>query len=348
MKTVVEQKQDLRQHPRPESRRGQSLRRGHGSGKEKPAEDTAASPARRKWLSIAIGVLAIGLGSYLLYRTLSRLDPSQLADQVLSVSLARLALALCFAAASYVCLTGFDTLALRYVGKPLPYRQAALASFTSLSLGHNIGFAALSSGAVRYRFYTRWGLTTEEVAKLIVFCGVTVGLGLSTLAGLSILLQPDIAGQLTGLGPTAVTALGFLCLAATLVYVGLTSLSLGPLHIHKWSIEIPPVRYALAQVVLGVVNFSLVAACLHQALVAFHDVSFTTVATVYVTANALTLLSHVPSGLGVIESTVTHMLPHTSVIGAVLIFRFCYFLVPLSLGLLSLALSEIALKRRSD
>jgi len=297
--------------------------------------------AKRNLLSLAIGILAVGLGAFLLYRTLSRFELGQLVDQVFSVSRTQLLLALGFAAASYVCLTGFDTLALRYVGKPLPYRRAALTSFTSLSLGHNIGFAALSSGAIRYRFYTRWGLGTEDVAKVILFCGTTVGLGLVALAGLSILLQPDIAGQLTSLGSAAVTALSAFCLSIPLAYVIVAALSPGPLRIHKWSIEMPPLRYALLQVVLGVLNFSLVAASLHQALIAFHSVSYTTVATVYVTANALTLLSHVPSGLGVIESTVTHMLPDASVIGAVLIFRFVYFLVPLSFGLVALALSEI-------
>lgn len=38
------------------------------------------------------------------------------------------------------------------------YPRAALASFTSLAIGHNVGVAALSSGAVRYRFYSRWAL----------------------------------------------------------------------------------------------------------------------------------------------------------------------------------------------
>src|SRR5690606_1118282 len=45
-----------------------------------------------------------------------------------------------FAAASYLCLTGFDALAVRYAGRPLPYRRVALASFVSLTIGHNIGF----------------------------------------------------------------------------------------------------------------------------------------------------------------------------------------------------------------
>src|SRR5690606_20540795 len=97
---------------------------------------------------------------------------------------ANIALAFAFAACSYLCLTVFDFLALRYAGKPLSYPRAALASFTSLAIGHNVGVAALSSGAVRYRFYSRWGLDAEEIAKLIVFCAVTVSLGLVTLAGL--------------------------------------------------------------------------------------------------------------------------------------------------------------------
>ena len=124
----------------------------------------------RNWKYL-IAAAAIGLAAFLLYRTLSRYSLDQLVEAVSAVPVPRLLGAAGFAAASYLCLTCFDYLALRYVGKPLPYPKAALASFTALSLGHNIGLAALSSGAVRYRFYSRWGLSTGEVAKVIVFCG---------------------------------------------------------------------------------------------------------------------------------------------------------------------------------
>src|SRR3954469_3454903 len=117
----------------------------------------------------------------------------------------------CFAAASYICLTGFDWLALHYCGRPLPYRKAALASFTSLSLGHNFGFAALSSGAVRYRFYSRWGLSAEQIARVIIFCGVTVGLGLILLGGIALLFNPLRAHQVTGLEPHALFGIGMFC-----------------------------------------------------------------------------------------------------------------------------------------
>jgi uncharacterized membrane protein YbhN (UPF0104 family) len=106
-------------------------------------------------------------------------------------------------------------------------------------------------------------------------------------------------------------------------------------------LEFPSLKTAAQQIGLGVLNFSLVAACLHQALNAISDVSYPTVATVYVIANAAALASHVPGGLGVIESTVLFLLPNQSTIAAVLIFRFVYFLMPLTFGLASLLLSEV-------
>jgi uncharacterized membrane protein YbhN (UPF0104 family) len=148
------------------------------------------------WVVLATVLLA----GFLLYRTLSRYSFDEVVAAVWAVPSSRLALAAGFAAASYLCLTGFDALALRYVGKPLPYRKIALASFTSLSLGHNIGLAALSSGAIRYRFYSRWGLSACDVAKLIAFCAVTVALGLATLGAAALLLRTDLAMRLGARG----------------------------------------------------------------------------------------------------------------------------------------------------
>ncbi|MGO7859663.1 UPF0104 family protein, partial [Rhizobium ruizarguesonis] len=95
----------------------------------------------------------------------------------------------------------FDVLAIRSLGKSLPYSRIALASFIILSLGHNIGFAGLISGAFLYRFYSRWGLTAEDVAKIILFFGVTVGLGLITLGGLAMIVNPGEAGRRRRIDP---------------------------------------------------------------------------------------------------------------------------------------------------
>lgn len=230
-------------------------------------------------------------------------------------------------------------------GRPLAYRRAALASFTSLSLGHNIGFAALSSGAVRYRFYSRWGLGAGDVGRVILFCGATVGLGMMTLGGVALLAMSATAAELTGLSRGTVLALGAANLALVGAYVALAGLRRAPLQVWRWQVEMPAFRLALAQVGIGAANFAFVAACLHQATSAVADVPFLGVASVYVIANATALVAHVPGGWGVIETVVMRLLSGADVIGAVLVFRIVYFLVPLALGGAAFAISEMVLRR---
>jgi uncharacterized membrane protein YbhN (UPF0104 family) len=301
----------------------------------------------RNWKYL-IAAAAIGLAALLLYRALSRYSLEQLVAAVSAVPAPRLLGAAGFAAASYLSLTFFDYLALRYVGRPLPYPKAALASFTALSLGHNVGLAALSSGAVRYRFYSRWGLRAGEVAKVIVFCGITVGLGLLTLGGAALLLRSGLAVEITGLTQPLVLALGWGCLALPAIYLILSVFVRRPLRIRHWSLEVPAFRLAVGQVLIGSINFAFVAACLHQALSAVAEVPYLGVASVYVIANATALVSHVPGGLGVIESVVMYLLPQSDLIGPLLVFRFVYFLVPLGLGSVLFAMTELILRRRGS
>jgi uncharacterized membrane protein YbhN (UPF0104 family) len=298
----------------------------------------------RNWKYL-IAAAAICLAAFLLYRTLSRYSLEELIAAVDAVPVPRLLAAAGFAAASYLCLTFFDYLALYYVGRPLPYPKAALASFTALSLGHNIGLAALSSGAVRYRFYSRWGLGAGEVAKVIVFCGITVGLGLMTLGGAALLLRSGLAVEITGLALPVIIALGLGCLAVPAIYLTMSMFVRRPLRIRRWSLEVPAFRLAIGQVLVGSINFAFVAACLHQALAAVADVAYLGVASVYVIANATALVSHVPGGLGVIESVVMYLLPQNDLIGPLLVFRFVYFLAPLGLGCILFAVTELALRR---
>jgi hypothetical protein len=299
---------------------------------------------RLAYLLVGIGILIAG---YLLYRGLSRYTLEDILASVRAVPAGHIAIAAGFAAASYLCLTGFDWLALRYVGHPLPYGQTALASFVSLSLGHNIGFAGVSSGAIRYRFYSRWGLSTAEVAKLVLFCGLTVGLGLTVLGAAALLLRPEIPVAFTGLSPTVIRLIGFGCVAAIAVYLALAAFLRQPLVIRGFSLEMPPLRLALGQVCIGPLNFACVAACLTAAVSAASQAAYLDVATAYVSGNVLALLSHVPGGLGVIEGVVMYLLPGKNLIGPLILFRVVYFFVPLVIGLTVFASAEIAFRRSS-
>lgn len=296
----------------------------------------------RRWpsaLRALLALAAIALAAYLLSRTLRGHSYEELSELLRSAAAPQVVAAFGFALSSYACLTLFDFFALRYAGKPLAYRRAALASFTSLLLGHNIGLAALSSGAIRYHFYARWGLTVGDVAKVILYCGATVGIGLGTLAALALLLRSDLAVKLTGLPVGAVLAMAIGLIIALLAYLVLCIFIRGRWRIGSWEIELPSPRLAAVQFVIGPLNFALVAACLHQALSSVGTVSYPDVAASYVLANIASLIAHVPGGLGVIEAVVATVLPGAGVVAGLIIFRVVYFLVPLLPGAALLAFS---------
>lgn len=306
--------------------------------------------AGRHLLKLAVSV-AVCLAIFLVYRSLGRYTIDEIEASVRAIEGFRLAAAFFFVCLSYLCLTGFDTLAVRYVGRPLPYRRTALASFTALAIGHNVGLAALSSGAVRYRFYSRWGLTGEEIAKIIVFCGITVGLGLATLAGLSLLLAGRNAPDFLGMGPGMRTVAGLACLAGPVTYLLLCTFLRRPLQVRTWRFELPQLRLAAGQVVIGTLNFACVTAVIHQLLRSFSEAGYLDVASAYVTANLTAIVSHVPGGLGVLEATMLGILPEAATIGATSIgaliaFRVLYFFVPLTVAVPTFLVAEAYYRHR--
>src|SRR5205807_4939715 len=100
-------------------------------------------------------------------------------------------------------LTFYDVFALRTIGrKDIPYRVAALGSFTSYSVGHNVGASIFTGGAVRYRIYSVWGLDAIGVAKVCFIAGLTFWLGNATVLGLGIALDPRAASAINLLPPS--------------------------------------------------------------------------------------------------------------------------------------------------
>ena len=287
------------------------------------------------------------IAAFLIWRITRQYELDEVMDSVAAIPASRLLLAVGFAAMSYLCLTGFDWLAVRYVGHPLPWRKCALASFVALSIGHNVGVSAFSSGAIRYRFYSRWGLEGAEIVKVIMFCALTVAIGLTTLGGVALVLSPDLASDYTRLPGSVVLLVGWGCLGLAAAYLVVSFFDWPALRFRKHSVRVPPFRLAAAQAVIGPLNFACVAACLYQGVAAVSDVGYVAVASSYVIANVTAIISHVPGGLGVIESVLLFLIGGGKVIGAVLVFRVVYFFLPLAIGGTTFLLIELGLLVRS-
>jgi uncharacterized membrane protein YbhN (UPF0104 family) len=300
----------------------------------------------RRWTTVGTGLIILA-AAYLVVAALRQFTLDEVVQSLRGVSAGRLGLAALYAGASYITLTGFDLLGVRYAGRKLAYRRIALASFVSLSIGHTVGLAPLSSGAIRYRFYSRWGLGIAEIGLIIVFSAVTVGLGEAAVAATALLLRQEDAARVLELSPFATTLIGAGCAAAVATYLLLAVFLRRPFHVFGRRLRLPDWRMALAQIAIGTLNYTFVTAALQQA-VGPDRIDYGTTATAYVLGSLAALLSHIPGGLGVLEAVIVTLLPHADVIGGLVAFRALYYFAPLSLGVLLFAASEItqSIRRR--
>ena len=92
-------------------------------------------------------------------------------------------------------LTIYDVLGLRYISERLAYGRTAAVSFVGFAIGNTVAPSIVSAGAIRYRAYSRWGMDALEIAKVATFCSVTSGLGMTVLAGLGLLIAPDVVAE---------------------------------------------------------------------------------------------------------------------------------------------------------
>ncbi len=100
---------------------------------------------------------------------------------------------------------------LRAAGAALPARAIAYArilftSFIAYSFGHTLGFAAFTGSAIRFRLYVSAGITAIDVATVTAFCSLSLGIGLATVLGVSLLVTPEHAAAHPAPGPQLVAA----------------------------------------------------------------------------------------------------------------------------------------------
>src|SRR5919204_2861324 len=172
-------------------------------------------------IGVALSLTLIAIAAVVLYRILRTIETREVVEALLAANLHNVALAALFVAGGYFTLTFYDLFALRTIGRPdVPYRVAALAGFTSYSVGHNVGASVLTGGAVRYRIYSACGLDAIEVAKICFIAGLTFWLGNATVLGLGIAFDPQAATAIDQLPPWFNRAGAIIVLVILASYVG--------------------------------------------------------------------------------------------------------------------------------
>lgn len=336
-----------------------SARSGLSAGAgENPTEEAGAEPVivarpphrRLAWLGTAVSILLFGVSVAVLWHMASDVDIGEVTAAFTAASGRQIGLAVLFTSLSYLLLTGYDALALRQLKLRVPYRTTALASFTSYAVSFNLGFPLLTGGTVRYWIYAPKGVSTGRVAALTVVAGLTFWLGMGAVLGWTLVRNAGPVAVLTYANRQVIELIGLAAAVVVAGYLVWVSVKRRAVTIQGWRLELPGFRLSLGQMLIGVGDVCAGAAVLFVLLPGGHGIGFETFLAIYVFAAMLGIASHAPGGLGVFEATILlalSSLPREPVLGALLLFRICYYVVPFVVALALLGAYEVSTRLRA-
>jgi uncharacterized membrane protein YbhN (UPF0104 family) len=213
-----------------------------------------------------------------------------------------------------------------------------------------LGFPLLTAGTVRYWIYSPKGVSPGRVASLTVIAGVTFWLGMALVLAWSLIRKADELASLVYTHIWVNQLVGLVAAVFVIGYMAWVSVKRRAVKIQGWRLELPGFRLSLAQILIGAGDVCAGAGVLFVLLPGGHNLDFETFVAVYIFAVMLGVASHAPGGLGVFEATILLALsnyPREPVLGALLLYRLCYYLVPFVIALALLGAYEIRNRIRS-
>lgn len=251
--------------------------------------------------------------------------------------------------ACYAVLPLYDLLGLRYARTPIPLRRSLQASFFAYAFSQTLGFAALTGGAFRLRFWTASGLTTSDVARAATFSAIGFWIGILTACGLALTFETLPPAVLAYAPALALRAMGVTLLGVVVTYCILASVRRRPLTVGGVRFVSPGPGLTALQVVVAAADWTLAGVVLWVLLPPAPGLTFVAFLGAFALSQAVGLVSHVPGGLGVFDSLMVLLLaPHVSTplaLASLVAYRAIYYLLPFMVAALMLAVL-VARRRR--
>ncbi len=308
-------------------------------------------PRLKKLLRHAPALLGVALlcgAIYVVQREFRSLKLEDIATAVEAIPVHALVISFVWTILSYGVLTFYDRLGTIYAGHKVSYRRVSFASFCAYALSHNLGFAAVSGAAVRYRLYAHWGLTPIQIAKVVAFCSLTFGLGGMVLGGAILFVEPGsipFFGQ--HLPHWMLYGVGLGLWAIVGAYVTLAKV-FGTVRLFGHEVGLPGWRMAILQVLLATADVAITASIFYALLPHAPGLTWLIFLGVYVASYTAGLAANLPGGIGVFDTAMLlGLAPYLDapvVLGAIVVFRLYYYIIPLFLAGSMFAGNELLLR----
>lgn len=325
---------------------------------EKPPSSVTAGKMdwwRRLMTGLSFGVCALAIAA--VYHGLKDTDWGLVWRDLRGISPWDLGQAMIFVACSYGAIAWYDILAFRYIERTLARRKIAFAGLITYAISPNVGFAFLSGSVLRYRLYRHWQISPLDIAKVIAFTNLSLWIGLIPITGLvftftDFTIPPAIAQQLPSLSPGAI---GILLLSVSAIYLAYLALISRQKTVWRWqnfAFKLPSLALTYQQILVFALDWGFAALTLYFLL--GEPLNYFSFFGIYVVAMVLGLVSTVPGGLGVFETTIIYFLAveqsPEKTLATLIVFRCLYYFLPFVLAVIALlgfeARQQIQARRR--
>lgn len=286
------------------------------------------------WLKRIATVAFFSLIAWLLVSQARHIEWEKVLGALRGYPLATAGGAAALALASFGLYSCFDLLGRRYTGHRLSTATVMTTTFVSYVFNLNLG-SVVGGVALRYRLYSRLGLRTGVITRVMSLSMLTNWMGYVLLAGLVFSLQPPALPENWPIAPAELRLTGFALLTVALAYLAACAFSRRrTLRLRGHAVELPSIRMASLQLLMGAGNWLLMASIIFVLLQ--QRVDFSAVASTLLVAAVAGVITHIPAGLGVLEAVFVALLPtqlpHYELLAALIAYRVIYYLTPLAVA----------------
>lgn len=292
----------------------------------------------RQFIPIIIGVALLIICIYALNNELKHYSIQEIINSLNNISQNRKLAAIILTFLGYLMITFYDILAFYYIKHSLSLSRIILTSFLSYGIANTIGFTIFSGTAIRYRFYTPWGISKLKIAKIIAFTHLSFWLGIFGVGSIVFLVDPLTLPKMLKLPFNTVHPIGIIFLLIVTSYLIFSYFYHKPIHFQGEELALPSVNLSLGLILISALDWGLAAGVLYVLLPPNIDLSYPAFFGIYLLGLTAGIISNVPGGLGVFETVIIFLLnaeiPTQNILGALLAYRGIYYFLPLIVALI--------------
>jgi len=289
-----------------------------------------------KKLTPFISFILFGIAVYGVNHQITNYGWSSLWADLIAIPSQTLEAMFFMSAFGYITLSVCEWIAVGYAKEKLGYKLILLGSFLSNAISHNVGASPITGGAIRYRFYSEWGLSNSAIAKITLFGTISYFLSAFSLLIIAASIEQNAIPFESELARNTFRLLLVFGVAFIAGWILLSCFSKKQLTLGNFTLSPPPFSLAVQQIVIGTIDLAIAAIVLYIPLLNFTDIGFSEFLIYYVIAQLFGLISQVPGGIGVFESSFMFLagtrFPPEQLLSALIIYRIVYYIIPLCLA----------------